>query len=245
MRKAATGFILLVLVAGGPAIYFWPSGGTRQLLLPVPPPPALSAQAVAASQPPLSSVFLPVSIPVAAIIDQLNQNVPVMFEGTEYDPIHLRHATLAPWGDGVLLTVDLDAERKPMYRTSGRLYLTARPRLDKRQQTLYLDGLDFAPETQDTLASLAAWILTPTILETLQHWATLEFSGYVDRARKIAEQAIEEFVADMPQAVELKAELENMSVSGLQVTRDGLQVNVVAEVQTEATLSRLSLRRPE
>ena len=153
----------------------------------------------------------------------------------------IREATLAPWADGVLLTLDLDAKRDPVYRVSGTLYLTARPRLDVRGQRLYLDDLDFALETKDTLASLASWIMQTSILEALEQRAVLDLSDHVERATAKAEQAIDRFVADMPRGVKLTANVRELAVSGLSVTPEFLQVLVQAEVEVTAAVSMLVL----
>lgn len=164
--------------------------------------------------------------------------------GSDGTVLHIRHANLAPWGDGVLLTLDLEAERGEMYSASGRLYLTARPRLDIEQQRLHLEDLDFALETKDTLASVAVWMMQPTILEALQTRATLDLSDYVARAWTKAERAIEKFVADMPQGIELTARLRRLAITGLRVSKDALEVMASAEVETEAAVSRLLFPTP-
>jgi len=44
----------------------------------------------------------------------------------------------------------------------------------------------------------------------------------------------------MPQGIELNAELRDLAITGLHVTRDALQVVASAKVRTEASLSRLT-----
>jgi len=173
----------------------------------------------------------------AALLDQLQQG---SVQGSDGTVLHIRHATLAPRGEGLLLTIDLEAERGRFYKASGRLYLTAMPRLDVQQQQLFLDQLDFTLETRDTLTSMAVWLMQPTILEALQAKSMLDLSRYVARARTKSERAIERFVAGMPQGIELTAELRDLAITGLHVTRDALQVVASAKVRTEASLSRLT-----
>jgi len=176
---------------------------------------------------------------------QLNRSLSSQLEqgsvqGSDGTVLNIRHASLSPWGDGLLLTIDLEAERGQMYRASGRLYLTARPRLDVGQQRLHLDDLDFSLETKDTLTSMAVWMMQPTILEALQNKATLDLSKYIALARTKAERAIEEYVADMPDGIELTAKLQEIAITGLRVTEDALHVTASAKVQTEASVSTLT-----
>lgn len=173
----------------------------------------------------------------AALLHQLGQG---SVHGSDGTLLHVHDATLAPWGDGLLLTIDLEAERGRFYKAGGRLYLTARPRLDVQRQRLVLDGLDFSLETKDTLTEMAVWLMQPTILEALEKKTTLDLSAYIARARNKAERAIDRFVADMPQGVELSASLQELAITGLRVTRDALQVTAGASVRTEASLSRLT-----
>lgn len=161
-------------------------------------------------------------------------------QGSDGTVLYVEGATLAPWGDGLLLTIDLEAERGQFYKAGGRLYLTARPRLDVQQQRLFLEELDFSLETKDALTNMAAWLMQPTILEALQTKATLDMSAYIARARNKAKRAIERFVADVPQGIELSARLQELAITGLRVTQDALQVTASVSIQVDASVSRLT-----
>jgi len=83
-------------------------------------------------------------------------------------------------------------------------------------------------------------MIQPTILEALQNKATLDLSKYIALARTKAERAIEKYVADMPDGIELTAKLQEIAITGLRVTEDALHVTASAKVQTEASVSTLT-----
>ena len=161
-------------------------------------------------------------------------------QGSDGTEVQVRSAELSPWGDGILLSLDIDAEHGRWYQASGRLYLTARPRLDVQAQQLYLDDLDFALETRDALATLAHWLLEPSIVEALRQSASIDLSPYVERARGAASAALHQFVAQAPDGLQLSADLREMRVVGVTVAAENLQIAVDATADLAATVTQLN-----
>ncbi len=159
--------------------------------------------------------------------------------GSDGTQLRINDARVEPWGDGILLTLDLDARRGRWYHASGRVYLTGRPRLDVDSQVLQLDDLDFALETKDTLVAVARWLMEPTLLEELRKRASLHLSPYIQRAKRIAEDAIDRFVQQGPENIQLTALLRDIRLSGLAVSEDNLQISLNARADVHAAISSL------
>jgi hypothetical protein len=157
-------------------------------------------------------------------------------DGTE---LRINGVRVEPWGDGILLTLDLDARRGRWYHASGRVYLTGRPRLDVDGRVLRLDDLDFALETKDTLVAAARWLMEPTILEELRKRASLDLSPHIERAKRIAEDAIDRFVQQGPENIQLTAQLRDIRVSRLAVTEHSLQIALNARADVRAAITSL------
>lgn len=86
MRNGVFALLTLALLGGGATLY---AGSDVR---PLRPAPQISPAIVSAGEPgpievPLSTVFLPLSIPIAAIQNRLNEVVPGIFSGSSADPV--------------------------------------------------------------------------------------------------------------------------------------------------------------
>ncbi len=188
--------------------------------------------------------YLEVNTRASASWDRLNRALATRLAdrrlaGADGTRIGIRRAEITPWGEGVLLTLDLDARRDPWYRASGRVYLTGRPRLDAATQVLHFDDLDFVLETRHALASAARWLMASTILDQITQSASLDLAPHIQRAKAEAAEAIERYVRDGPDNVTLTAQLHDINVTELAVTEHDLQIGLNARADVRAEITSL------
>lgn len=216
---------------------------TRLVIADAPPanaPGPLPALAMTGRKP----GFLEVNTRASASWDRLNQELATRLAdqrlaGADGTRVDIRRAEVAPWGEGVLLTLDLDAQRDPWYSASGRVYLTGRPRLDAEAQVLHFDDLDFVLETRHTLTSAARWLMQSTILDQLAQRASLNLAPHIQRAKAEAAEAIERYVRDGPENIALTAQLHDINVTGLAVSEHDLQIGLNARADVRAEIISL------
>ena len=204
---------------------------------PVSPLPALAMTRATAG-------YVDINMMAIASWERLNRElqarlVEQQLTGSDGTQLRIKDARVEPWGDGILLTLDLDARRGRWYHASGRVYLTGRPRLDVDSQGLQLDELDFALETKNTLVAVARWLMEPTILEELRKRASVDLAPHIQRAERIAADAIDRFVQEGHENIQLTAQLRDIRVSSLAVTEDSLQIALNARADVRAAITNL------
>jgi hypothetical protein len=172
----------------------------------------------------------------AVLSDRLGER---MIRAEDGATLRLVRAEVAPSGERLLLTVHFDADGGQGYQTTGRLHLTASPRLDPQNQRLYLDELELAVEAKDAMAAAVNWLAGPLVLAHLRRHASLDLSPYVEWARDRAERAIERVVADVPEGIRLSATLKGFSIGDIRISEDDLRLTLEAEGDVGAAITRL------
>lgn len=153
--------------------------------------------------------------------------------------LKIRNVEIVPRDDAVLLSFDLEADTGGLHKVSGKLGLTARPRLDDRGQSLHLDDLDFALEDRDGAASTTLHLIKPALLEILRRHAAIDLSITIQQAREKAGHALAKFVADTPKGVELTAGIKEVTIGDLRIMPGNVQLTVGVSAELKAAISRL------
>ncbi len=153
--------------------------------------------------------------------------------------VYLAAAEVRPWGEQLLLVLDLEARHSLFARTKARIYLKARPELDAEAGRLRLRELDFSTETRDSFLSSAAWLLRPALLEAIRARAEIDLSEPAAEARAAANRALADWIAGMPAGVKLQGQVEEVTLEQVALGAEHLHLVAVIRGRLEAAVSRL------
>lgn len=81
--------------------------------------------------------------------------------------------------------------------------------------------------------------MEPTILEELRKRASVDLAPHIQRAERIAADAIDRFVQEGHENIQLTAQLRDIRVSSLAVTEDSLQIALNARADVRAAITNL------
>jgi hypothetical protein len=146
---------------------------------------------------------------------------------------------LQPWGEQLLLALDLEARHNLLQRAKARIYLKARPELDPEGARLRFRELDFSTETRDSFLRSAAWLLRPALLEAIGARAEIDLAEPAAEARKAANRALKDWISRLPQGVHLSGEVESVALEDLALGAESLHLVAAIHGRIEAAVSRL------
>lgn len=147
------------------------------------------------------ALALPVEVPVDVLNHELNKELAqksiVLSDVGAL--LTISDATIGPYGDGVLLSVNFTAIKPPWTTVSGRLYITARLAFDRANIQLRADQLAFTTETQDVLVKNAEWLAHSMVLNKIEDAAVLQFPARAfDMALDQANNELTELKKQLP-----------------------------------------------
>jgi hypothetical protein len=165
--------------------------------------------------------------------EQANRLLSAELVGREYRleqglAVDILDAELRPWGDQLLLALDLEARHRLFQRAKARIYLKARPELDAAAARLRFADVDFSTETRDSFLSSAAWLIRPALLEVIRARAAIDLAAPAAEARAAANRALADWIADLPNGVHLDGEVESVALQDVVLGTEHL--HLVADI---------------
>jgi hypothetical protein len=140
-------------------------------------------------------------------------------------------------GGGVTVTVDKisifnngdELGVKIAFRSrsiSGTLYLLGKPVYDLADGYIAIENLHMDISTQNVLVQLAAWLTHQTLIDDLEARLRFNVKSQVEARRADLDRAIGG--VQINPRLSLKGQVTGLAPSAIYLTRDGMQVNVVA-----------------
>ena len=153
--------------------------------------------------------------------------------------VEVEAVELQPWGEQLLLALDLEARHNLFQRAKARIYLKARPVLVPQTATLGFRDLDFSTETRNSFLSSAAWLIRPALLEAIRARAEIDLSEPAAEARAAANQALANWINELPAGVHLSGEVESVALERIALGARHLHLVAAIRGRLEAAVSRL------
>lgn len=153
--------------------------------------------------------------------------------------IHIQEVELRPWGDLLLLAVDLEARHRLFEQAQARIYLKGRPVLERQGQRLRLQDLDFSAETRDSFLSSAAWLIRPALLEAIRERAEIDLAQPAAEARTAANRVLADWIAGLPNGVRLTGQVAEVELADIVLGSDALYLVAEIRGKLKAAVSRL------
>jgi uncharacterized protein DUF4403 len=146
---------------------------------------------------------LPVEVRYEVLNRELNKRLaqkPIALPDVEAS-VTVSNATIKPYGEGVLLSVDFTASKGTWASVSGRLYISGKAKFDPVKAELRAEQLDYTTETKNILLESADWLAHSTLLKKMQDAAVVPLADEVDRAKQQANQQLNELKKQLPKEV--------------------------------------------
>jgi hypothetical protein len=149
----------------------------------------------------------------------------------------VKHATIAPAGERLLISLDVHAKEKKSFFGFGAdatIHIWGRPLLDQTQQTLRLTDIELAVESEAAFGLLgaAARTVVPSLQRALLQKMTVDLKPFASNAQ----QKIAEAIAELQKSgdgVKIQADIDAIRLAD--IAYDARTLRVIAEAQGSIT----------
>jgi len=191
-----------------------------------------------------------IAVPIDLPFTDLNNIIEAQIAGKTYPEdgsgpadVTVKHATIAPAGERLLISLDVHAKEKKSFFGFGAdatLHIWGRPVLDQAQQILRLTDVELAVESEAAFGLLgaAARAVVPNLQRALLQKMTVDLKPFASNAQQKIAQAIGELQKN-DDGVKIQAEINAIRLADIAYDAKTLRVTAQAEGAITATVSKL------
>jgi hypothetical protein len=191
-----------------------------------------------------------IGVPIDMPFTEINKIVEARFAGKSFPEdgsgsvdVTVRHASVAPSGDRLLISLLVRAREKASFFGLGaeaNVHIWGRPVLDPLQQTLRLTDIQLAVESEAAFGLLgaAARAVVPHLQRALADKATIDLKPFAANAQKKIAAAIADFQKN-EDGVRVEAEINSLRLAEIAFDSKTLRVIVAAEGKIEVFVTAL------
>jgi hypothetical protein len=181
-----------------------------------------------------------IGVPIDMPFTEINKIVETQFTGRSFPEdgsgsvdVTVKHATVAASGDRLLISLVVHAREKKSYFGFGgeaTVYIWGRPVLDQAQQTLRLNDIQLAVESEAAFGLLgaAAREAMPYLQKTLAEKAVIDLKPFAANAQKKIAEAIADFQKN-EDGVRVEAEITSLRLADIAFDSKTLRVTAEAD----------------
>jgi hypothetical protein len=191
-----------------------------------------------------------IAVPIDLPFTDLNKIMEAQVAGKTYPEdgsgqvdVTVKHATIVPAGERLLISLDVHAKEKESFFGFGAdatIHIWGRPVLDPAQQTLRLSDVELAVESEAAFGLLgaAARTVVPNLQRALMQKMTVDLKPFATNAQKKIAETIAELQRN-DDGVKVTADINAISLS--EIAYDAKTLRVIAEAQgaINAVISKL------
>jgi hypothetical protein len=185
-----------------------------------------------------------IAVPIDLPFTDLNKIIETQVAGKTYPEdgsglaeVTVKHATIAPAGERLLISLDVHAKEKKSFFGFGAdatIHIWGRPLLDQTQQTLRLTDIELAVESEAAFGLLgaAARTVVPSLQRALLQKMTVDLKPFAINAQ----QKIAEAIAELQKSgdgVKIQADIDAIRLAD--IAYDARTLRVIAEAQGTIT----------
>jgi hypothetical protein len=181
-----------------------------------------------------------IAVPIDMPFTEINKIVEAQFAGRSFPEdgsgsvdVTVKHATVAASGDRLLISLLVHAkEKKSLFGFGGEatVYVWGRPVLNQAQQTLRLNDIQLAVESEAAFGLLgaAAREAMPYLQKTLVEKAVIDLKPFAANAQKKIAEAIADFQKN-EDGVRVEAEITSLRLADIAFDSKTLRVTAEAD----------------
>ncbi len=121
---------------------------------------------------------------------------------------------------------------------TGSIYLTGKPVYNERRSSVDVEDLNFTLETRSFLFKSAGWLLRSTIKNKIKDNLNFLLDYNLDEVRSQIKQQLEDY--EITKGANLKGELDNLSITNVYLTPDGIRVDLGINGKVQLKISELT-----
>lgn len=193
---------------------------------------------------------LSIGVPIDLPFTEINKIVETQFAGKTFpedgsDPVDvtIKHASVAPSGDRLLISLLVHAKEKKSFfgfGTDATVHIWGRPVLDEAQQTLHFSDIQLAVESEAAFGLLgaAARAVMPRLQQALYEKAIIDLKPFAANAQK----KIAEAIADLQQSedgVRVESKINDLRLADIAFDAKTLRVVAQAEGSINVYVTKL------
>ena len=187
-----------------------------------------------------------IGVPIDLPFTDLNKIIQSQIEGRTFPEdgsgpvdVTVKHATIAPAGDRLLITLLVHAKEKKSFfgfGTDATIHVWGRPMLDQAQQTLRLGDIQLAVESEAAFGLLgaAARAVMPHLQKALYEKATVDLKPFAANAKKKIAEAVAAFQQN-DDGVKVDADITSLQLAD--IAYDAKTLRVIAEAAGAITVT--------
>jgi hypothetical protein len=184
-----------------------------------------------------------VSLPVDVCYDEINKQLKSRLEKktlklADNGWVTVRDATLQPYGDGLLLTVDFNGKRSGFRSASGRLYIVGVPVFDPTKAELRVDQLEYTAATQSLLVGTLDWLAHPQLLHELKTACVINLDAEAKKATVKANEQLDRLKAQLPSEIGARIAVNEVAIERLVFGKERALAVITAKGNMSACLNK-------
>lgn len=200
--------------------------------------------------PPIENGSMNIGVPIDLPFTEVNKIINAQLKGRTLPEdgsgpvaVTVRNATVAPSGDRLLISLDVDANETKSFFNFGAqatVHVWGRPVLDQQQQTLRLTDIELAVESQAAFGLLgaAARAAEPYLRTMLAEKASIDLKPFAANAKQKIDAALSDF-RDGGDGVRVDLGINDIRLVGVAFDDDTLRVITETAGTANVTVSTL------
>ena len=199
---------------------------------------------------PPTAGYVAIAVPIDVPFTEINKIVEKQFagrtfpeDGSDSVDIVVKHATVVPSGDRLLISLLVNAREKKSFFGFGAeatVHIWGKPALDEAQQTLRLTDITLAVESEAAFGLLgaAARAAMPHLQKALAEKATVDLKPFAANAQKKVAAAIADFQKN-EDSVRATADITSLQLANIAFDSKTLRVTAIARGAINVSVTRL------
>jgi hypothetical protein len=162
-----------------------------------------------------------------AIADEIH-NDQIIFDDKDGFDLSVQSCEVVGWGDSLLVSADVTGSYEGI-DVEGRVLLTGTPKFDAKTQTLSIDNFQYTLETQNTLASIADWLLNPIVTEKISEKLIYNASSEFEELSEKLQRRVNELASTLPPEFKPSVSIEPVNIQDVLIGNDRIMFVVGAK----------------
>ncbi len=191
---------------------------------------------------------LSIGVPIDIPFTEINKIVETQFTGKTFPEdgsgpveVTVKHASVAPSGDRLLISLQVHAREKKTFfgfGTDATVHIWGKPVLDEAQQTLHFSDIQLAVESETGLLGAAARAVLPRLQQALYEKTIVDLKPFAANAKTKIAEAIADFQKS-EDGVRVESKINDLRLADIAFDAKTLRVIAQAEGSINVSVTKL------
>jgi hypothetical protein len=191
---------------------------------------------------------LSIGVPIDIPFTEINKIVETQFAGKTFPEdgsgpveVTIKHASVAPSGDRLLISLQVHASEKKTFfgfGTDATVHIWGKPVLDEAQQTLHFSDIQLAVESETGLLGAAARAVVPRLQQALYEKTIVDLKPFAANAKTKIAEAIADYQKS-EDGVRVESKINDLRLADIAFDAKTLRVIAQAEGSINVSVTKL------